>query len=40
MVATLMTSEFLKWTRSQTHYWIASIMDEAIEHGWNPKTGS
>ena len=28
--ATLRTSELLKWTRPQSHQWIATVMDQAI----------
>ena len=29
--ATLIISEFLKWTRLQNHPWVATIMDRAIK---------
>ena len=31
MDATLIISEFLKWTRLQNHPWVATIMDQAIK---------
>ena len=34
MVATLMASKFLKWTRPKTHQWITTIMDHAIKQGF------